>query len=160
MKLISVIAIVVVIVFSFVVFFVSPSKNDALLDTENEISPSLAEASSTERINASLSKRTVHSESTKTPVNINAAEIGLATDSDLIAEIERDMRFSVAPEGDVSYMSPEAETSQLIDEAFPGIAPDPNMTMPGNISPDDTNMHENIGEPLEKNTKMDDLPRH
>ena len=68
------------------------------------------------------------------------------------------MQFSVAPEGDVSYMSPESETSQLLDEAFPGIAPDPNMTMPGNISSDDINMHQDIGEPLEKNTKMDDLP--
>ena len=160
MKLISVIAIVVVIVSSFVVFFVSPAKNDALLDAKNEIPPSPAKVSSTERTNVPLSQQTVHSESTKIPVNIDAAEIGLDTDPELIAEIERDMQFSVAPEGDVAYMSPEGETSQLLDEDFPGIAPDPNMTMPGNISPDDTNMYENIGEPLEKNTKMDDLPRH
>ena len=160
MKLISVIAIVVVIVFFFVVFFVSPAKEDALLGAENEISPSPAKVSSTERNNVPTSQQTVHSESTKTPANIDAAEIGLNTDPQLIAEIERDMQFSVAQEGDVSYMSPEAETSQLKEEAFPGIAPDPNMTMPGNISSDDASMHEDIGEPLEKNTKMDDLPRH
>lgn len=158
MKLISVIAIVVVIVFSFVVFFVSPAKNDALLGAENEIAPSPPKVSSTERTNVPLSQQTVHSESTKTSSNIDAAEIGLNTDPELIAEIEHDMQFSLAPEGDVSYMSPESETSQLLDEAFPGIAPDPNMTMPGNISSDDINMHQDIGEPLEKNTKMDDLP--
>ena len=160
MKIISVIAIVVVIVFSFVVFFVSPAKKNALSGAEGEIAPSPAKVSSTERTSVPLSQQTVHSESTKTPANIDAAEIGLDTDPELIAEIERDMQFSVAPEGDVAHMSPEAETSQLKEEAFPGIAPDPNMTMPGNISPDDTNMYENIGRPLEKNTKMDDLPRH
>ncbi len=156
----SVIAIVVVIVFSFVVFFVSPAKKNANLGIENEIAPSRAKASSTERTSVPLSQQTVHSESIKTPANIDAAEIGLDTDPELIAEIERDMQFSVAPEGDVAHMSPEAETSQLKEEDFPGVAPDPNMTMPGNISTDDTNMYENIGEPLEKNTKMDDLPRH
>ncbi len=160
MKTISVIAIVVVIVFSFVVFFVSPAKKNANLGIENEIAPSRAKASSTERTSVPLSQQTVHSESIKTPANIDAAEIGLDTDPELIAEIERDMQFSVAPEGDVAHMSPEAETSQLKEEDFPGVAPDPNMTMPGNISTDDTNMYENIGEPLEKNTKMDDLPRH
>ena len=160
MKLSSVIAIVVVIVFSFVVFFVSPAKNDALLGAENEIAPSPHKVSSTEDTNVPLSQQTVHSESRKAQANIDAEKIGLETDPELIAEIERDMQFSEAPEGDVSNMSPESETSQLLDEAFPGIAPDPNMTMPGNISLDDTNMYEDIGEPLEKNTKMDDLPRH
>ena len=160
MKSISVIAIVVVIVFSFVVFFVSPAKKDALLGAENEIAPSPAKVNSIERTNVPLSQQTVHSESTKTPSNIDAAEIGLNTDPELIAEIERDMQFSEAPEGDVSYMSPEAETPQLLDEAFPGVAPDPHLTMPGNISSEDMDALSDIGEPLEKNTKMDDLPRH
>ena len=112
MKSISVIAIVVVIVFSFVVLFVSPAKNDALLGAENKIAPPPPKVSSTEDTNVPLSQQTVHSESTKTPSNIDAAEVGLNTNPELIAEIERDMQFSVAPEGDVSYMSPEAETSQ------------------------------------------------
>ena len=157
MKLISVIAIVVVIVFSFVVFFVSPAKKNANLVIENEIAPP-AELSSTEDTTLPLLQEKAHSESKKLSANIDAERIGLETDPELIAEIERDMQFSEAPEGDVAHMSPEAETQQLLDEAFPSVAPDPNMTMPGNISPDDTNMHEDIGEPLEKNTKMDDLP--
>lgn len=160
MKLISVIAIVVVIVFSFVVFFVSPAKKNANLVIENEIAPPPAELSSTEDTTLPLLQEKAHSESKKLSANIDAERIGLETDPELIAEIERDMQFSEAPEGDVAHMSPEAETQQLLDEAFPSVAPDPNMTMPGNISPDDTNMHEDIGEPLEKNTKMDDLPRH
>lgn len=159
MKLISVIAIVVVIVFSFVVFFVSPAKKNANLVIESEIAPP-AELSSTEDTTLPLLQEKAHSESKKLSANIDAERIGLETDPELIAEIERDMQFSEAPEGDVAHMSPEAETQQLLDEAFPSVAPDPNMTMPGNISPDDTNMHEDIGEPLEKNTKMDDLPRH
>ena len=160
MKLSSVIAIVVVIVFSFVVFFVSPAKKNDNLGIENEIAPPPADLSSTEGPTFPLLQEKTHSESKKFPANIDAEKIGLETDPELIAEIERDMQFSEAPEGDVSNMSPESETSQLLDEAFPGIAPDPNMTMPGNISSGDIDMHEDIGEPLEKNTKMDDLPRH
>lgn len=87
--------------------------------------------------------------------NAAAEEIGLITDPDLIAEIERDMQFSPAPEGDVSYMSPEAETVQ-INEPFPGEKPDPTLTMPGNnIIYADSPEHD-IGKPLDPKTKMDD----
>lgn len=87
--------------------------------------------------------------------NSAAEEIGLITDPNLIAEIERDMQFSPPPEGDVSYMSPEAETVQ-IEEPFPGEKPDPNMVLPGNqvVYPD---AGENvIGKPLDPKTKMED----
>ena len=45
-----------------------------------------------------------------------------------------------------------------MDEEFPAVTPDPQMTMPGNLATQDDISSKDIGKPLEKNTNMDDLP--
>ncbi|MAD45497.1 hypothetical protein [Alteromonas australica] len=157
MKHTNVIAITVVIVLSFVVFSFLSVKKSANSDTNSDKAPPTSEVLATEDVSVSASSQRSNSASLETRANIDAAKIGLETNPELLAEIERDMQFSEAPEGDVSYLSPEAETPQKLEEDFPGVAADPNMTMPGNMLPEDINMYDDIGEPLEKNTKMDDL---
>ncbi|GFD83042.1 hypothetical protein KUL118_59040 [Tenacibaculum sp. KUL118] len=158
MKLFSVITIVVVIVLSFFVFIVAPAINTASPSSSNDIIQPAYEVNDNDDAFGSDSKQITQSEPSSPLSNVDAAEIGLDTNPELLAEIEREMQFTEAPEGDVSYMSPEAETPQQLDVAFPGVAPDPHITMPGNIAPEDSNMLEDMGKPLEKNTKMDDLP--
>lgn len=161
MKTIGVISSFVVIV-AFLVFFFYPfTSNDTNVSSPSTtIEPNAALTSVDKPIDSAHPNQSNIIKQQIKEDNLAAAELGLETDPELLAEIEKDMQFSEAPEGDVSYMSPEAETPQLLDEAFPGVAPDPHLTMPGNISPEDMNTLSDIGEPLEKNTKMDDLPRH
>jgi len=89
------------------------------------------------------------------PANAEAAELGLNTDPELIAQIEREMQFTPAPEGDLSYMSPEAETVQ-INEPFPAVEADPNMTLPGNDIQSLGSEGQQIGQELDPKTKMED----
>lgn len=63
---------------------------------------------------------------TKNPsaeLNIQKGQGSITTsmiqDERLIKEIEKEMQFSEAPPGDLSYMSPENETIQNLDADFP-----------------------------------------
>ncbi|AGP83278.1 hypothetical protein I533_16635 [Alteromonas mediterranea MED64] len=157
MKTLSVITGFVVIVVFFVLFFdLFPNDSaDESLENSNTSPVPFSETSKSESSTLPHQSNTNNLPSVSN--NSDAAKLGLETDPELIAEIEREMQFSEAPEGDLSYMSPESETLQL-DEEFPGLAPDPQMTMPGNLATQDDISSKDIGKPLEKNTKMDDLP--
>jgi hypothetical protein len=158
MKTLSVITGFVVIVVFFVLFFSLSSKKDTDVQIEGGNVEPTTVINSHKNANTASSQQSNSIHLQLENKNSDAAKLGLETDPELIAEIEQEMQFSEAPEGDLSYMSPEAETSQLLDEKFPGVAPDPHMKMPGNIIVQDEDSIQNIGEPLEKNTKMDDLP--
>ncbi len=157
MKTLSVITGFVVIVVFFVLFFdLFPNDSaDESLENSNTSPVPFSETSKSESSTLPHQSNTNNLPSVSN--NSEAAKLGLETDPALLAEIEREMQFSEAPEGDLSYMSPESETLQL-EEDFPGITPDPHMTMPGNLATHGDVPSKDIGKPLEKNTKMDDLP--
>lgn len=158
MKTISVITGFVVIVVSFVLFFDLFPNDSADESLENSNTSPVSFSETTKSESSTLPHQSNTNNLPSISNNSEAAKLGLETDPELIAEIESEMQFSEAPEGDLSYMSPEAETLQLLDEEFPGSAPDPHMTMPGNLTAQDGDSSKDIGKPLEKNTKMDDLP--
>ena len=157
MKTISVITGFVVIVVFFVLFFDLFPNDSADQSLENSNTSPVSFSKNTQSESIPLPQDSNTDDLYLERNNSDAAKLGLQTDPELIAEIEREMQFSEAPEGDLSYMSPESETLQL-DEEFPAVAPDPQMTMPGNIAAQDDISSKDIGKPLEKNTKMDDLP--
>lgn len=145
-------------VFVVVFVYLSPEKNTAVELNGVESKPMHLANDGESAI--SPSSNHLKAISNQQPLNNNeeAAKLGLKTDPALIAQIEQEMQFSEAPEGDLSYMSPESETLQLPEDNFPGAAPDPTMTMPSNLSELEQKQVKNIGQSLEKNTKMDDLP--
>ncbi len=151
------ILVAIVILLALVIVYRGAIFSDDTQETAQDIQP--AEQSSAgntaQPVSDDIAELPTKIQPIESTTNAAAKEIGLVTDPDLIAEIERDMQFSPAPEGDVSYMSPEAETVQ-INEPFPGEKPDPTLTMPGNnIIYADSPEHE-IGKPLDPKTKMDD----
>jgi hypothetical protein len=158
MKTLSVITGFVVIVVFFVLFFSSSSEKETDVQIEGGNVEPTTLIDSNKNANTAISQQSNSVHLQLENKDSDAAKLGLDTDPELLAEIEREMQFSEAPEGDLSYMSPEAETLQLLDEEFPGSAPDPHMTMPGNLTAQDGDSSKDIGKPLEKNTKMDDLP--
>ena len=157
MKTLSVITGFVVIVVFFVLFFDLFPNDSVEQPLENKDNSSVPLIENIKSESVPLTQQSNLDDLNFVNNNSDAAKLGLETDPALLAEIEREMQFSEAPEGDLSYMSPESETLQL-EEDFPGITPDPQMTMPGNLSTHGDIHSKDIGKPLEKNTKMDDLP--
>lgn len=157
MKTLSVITGFVVIVVFFVLFFDLFPNDSVDQPLENKDNSSVPLIENTKSESVPLTQQSNLDDLNSVNNNSDAAKLGLETDPALLAEIEREMQFSEAPEGDLSYMSPESETLQL-EEDFPGITPDPQMTMPGNLATHGDVHSKDIGKPLEKNTKMDDLP--
>ena len=148
--LIFVVLITLIVTYRFTVLSSTPNKGDSIkTEVEHvELQP---------RAVASPAQSDVRELTTTSsePANAAAESIGLVTDPALIAQIEQDMQFTPAPEGDLSYMSPEAETVQ-IDEPFPATQPDPNLKL-GESELLNQEENEQISQPLDPNTKMSDL---